>query len=401
MGYSCQLFDSIEQTDLDDWNRVRLGDPELFMDPRFIATVEKTMAGEGKFWTLLVYDEQNRPMASACLSLLRVDGGLLTQGLIRRLIDAIRLVWRSFLFFKVLFVGLPVSGGQQQLRIHPHADVDEVIRALEAAVSNLAKQHRTRVTVMKEFDTVDAERLAGLKRLGYVQADSLPMNHLEPGFGSFDDYCRCRHARSRRNMLQSQRKFERAGMRLVQLTGAEGADRLLTDEVHQLYEAVVHKAHSQLEILPRGFFAELARQLGRRALFTFAYQGQRIVGFTCSLRSDSIFQMMFAGLDYAVNRQGDVYFNLIYKELDYAWRHGVSDIRLGQTADTFKARLGCRQHARYFFIKPHGVLAFLRPLAGAFFPSVAVLPPQVDLSGRKPAAERDREPASFSSQVEA
>ncbi len=67
-GYSFQLSASIDETNLDDWNSLRDGDGDVFLAPGFIAAVERSMGGEVKSWTLVVYDEKYRPAAAACLS---------------------------------------------------------------------------------------------------------------------------------------------------------------------------------------------------------------------------------------------------------------------------------------------------------------------------------------------
>jgi hypothetical protein len=65
---------------------------------------------------------------------------------------------------------------------------------------------------------------------------------------------------------------------------------------------------------------------------------------------------LFCGLDYAVAHDADLYFNLMYHQLDDALRRRPERIAVGQTADMFKARLGCRPAPRYFYVKPGRLL---------------------------------------------
>jgi hypothetical protein len=119
----------------------------------------------------------------------------------------------------------------------------------------------------------------------------------------------------------------------------------------------------------------LARNLGEQAVFSFAYLRDRIVGFGCSLHAGPTFQMLFVGLDYEVNRQSDLYFNLCYQELDFAMRHGAQTIVMGQTADTFKSRLRCGQRPLWFFVKLRGRCGFiLRWFAHFLFPPAKPAP---------------------------
>ena len=51
----------------------------------------------------------------------------------------------------------------------------------------------------------------------------------------------------------------------------------------------------------------------------------------------------------AANHERDLYFNLMYAELDHGLRSGVRVLHVGQASDTFKARLGCRLRPLHLF----------------------------------------------------
>ncbi len=368
-GYTFRLSESIDETNLEDWNSLRDGDRDVFMAPGFIAAVEQSMGREVKCWTLVVYDEKHRPAATACLSLMPTDGAILMQGFLRRGTQAIRRVWRRYLYFNVLFLGLPVSAGQSHLRIRPDANIPQVLATIETVLDRLARQHGAWLTVLKEFTPSESNLLDGLRRHGYLRVESVPMNCLDVHYRDFDDFCRSRSGGARHNLRRSVRKFDEAGLRVVQISGGEGADKLYSDEVHRLYESVWDRAKSRLEKLPAEFFRLLARNLGAQAVFSFAYLRDRIVGFGCSLRAGPNFHMLFVGLDYDVNGQSELYFNLCYKELDFAMRHGLQTIFMGQTADVFKSRLRCYHQPLCFFAKLRGRFGFLlRWFAHLFFP---------------------------------
>jgi hypothetical protein len=77
-------------------------------------------------------------------------------------------------------------------------------------------------------------------------------------------------------------------------------------------------------------------------------RASKIVAFGWCLQGPNSYHMMYAGLDFALNDEMDLYFNLHYAALDRALRSGVSRIEFGVTADAFKARLGCYAEPLYF-----------------------------------------------------
>jgi len=369
--YGCRLWDSIRQTDLEDWERLRQGAGDPFMDPRFVEAVERSMGPEARFWTLIVDDERGRPAASACVSLLRVDAALLADARTRSVVHVVRRLFPGFLNFRLLCVGLPVSASQSHLRIREDVDVEEALRAIDSVLLDLARRHGAALIVLKEFDPRETDRLAGLDRLGYLRADSLPTHRLDGGFGSFDGLVAALRSKYRRNIRGSQHKFERSGLRVTHVTGREGADLRFTDEVHRLYLAVLEHADHVLERLPAEFFREFCRRLGEQAVLTLVEADDRVVAWCLSLLSESSYSLLVMGMDYEAKAAGDVYFNVIFHALDYGMRQGAKEIWIGPNSEGFKSRLGCRQESRCVYVKGRGLLGRLLPaVSGRLLPAV-------------------------------
>jgi hypothetical protein len=78
---------------------------------------------------------------------------------------------------------------------------------------------------------------------------------------------------------------------------------------------------------------------------------------------------MYSGVDYALNGDGDLYFNL---DIDQALRAGADQLHLGQTSDSFKSRLGSRTQPLWFYARARSTAAnrLLRWLAPLAFPRV-------------------------------
>ena len=121
--------------------------------------------------------------------------------------------------------------------------------------------------------------------------------------------------------------------------------------MHRLYLAVHERAEVKLELLPAEFFRQLAARCGDCVRLTAVLQGPRIVAFAWGILFGNAYQNVFVGLDYQLNDEFDLYFNLMASDLDHALRLGAAEIQTGQTADVFKSRLGCRGQPRYVYAK--------------------------------------------------
>jgi hypothetical protein len=108
MASTYRVVDSIDRVDLTAWERVcsACGSP-IFMDPRFITAVEVSMKQSCRFWYVIVYDDNSRPVACACLSAITIDladvAGPRMASAMRRLPETLS----KFQKLKALICGLP------------------------------------------------------------------------------------------------------------------------------------------------------------------------------------------------------------------------------------------------------------------------------------------------------
>ena len=374
--YSISLAPSIDERDADEWLFACGGRADAVMDPRFLRAVERSMGAETRFYNVVVRDAAGTPAAAAFLSLYSIDGLLLAPQPWKKAVARLRLLWPHFLQVPVLFCGCPVSTGESHLRIRPGADAHAVLRQLDRLLMRLARTEGAQFIVFKEFGPEQSLQTDSLPSLGYVRADSLPMNGFPTRFRDFDHVCASFRSRYRNQLLRSRKKFERSGLRVVHLRGGRGVEALYTEDVHGLYLAVLNRAEVKLECLPAEFFRELARQFLDDAAFTLIYQDQRVVAFMCGVFHEGAYLNLFCGFDYELNDETDLYFNLMYEDLDYALRRGVHSIHVGQTANDFKSRMGCFLEPRCFYVKAR--LSALQPLLRAasphLFPPASPIP---------------------------
>lgn len=367
MGITCKVY-HFTGTDLPwaDWEQVRqqaAGDT-VTMGQRFLHCVECSISNPDKMWYVLVYDD-GRPLASACLSSMSVDLGIIAGPGVQRFLGRVRKLFPPFLILRVLFCGLPISLGQKSLLFTREADTAVILPLLDELVVKLAHNNRTQFAVYKEHGEGDLQDLAPLTRYGYRRAESLAMHVFKEPFQNFTHYLSNLNSHYRYDIRRSLRKMERAGVQTMRWTDPVEIRRHYTAEEHQLYLAVVQKSETQLEILPLTFFHKLTRQFPGEVALTALLRDRKIVAFNWSLHTDNKYQFMFCGINYQLNNQLDLYFNLMYIELDHALQAGTSEIKVGQTAPAFKVRLGCTQRPLHMYIKGSGL--FSRMLLASCF----------------------------------
>jgi predicted N-acyltransferase len=354
----CQVHESIAGVDRDEWRRVcRLGGGTIFMDPRFVAAAERSLSDRSRFWQVVVSDETDgEVVACACLSTFRLDLSLLAEPALKLWLARLRKLRPALARPKILFCGLPVSVGRNQLALTPRVDPSEIVRALDTVMEKIAAREDVDYLILKEFSEAESRGLDVLASLGYSKAESPVRHTFPPGFATFADYCNALKSHARNDIRRSQKKFQAARLRHVFLRGEREIRPLYTDEVHRLYRAVVDGADAVLEMLPVEFFHELLGQFDEQVFLTVILRDEEIVAFNWGLLDDENASFLFCGIDYALNRECDLYFNLMYLATDDAMRSGATRISVGQTSDSFRARLGCAHEKLFFFIKPRKFL---------------------------------------------
>ena len=154
-------------------------------------------------------------------------------------------------------------------------------------------------------------------------------------------------------------KADAAGLRYERLTDTAAILRLYSPDLHRLYEAVALGSKHRLELLPISFFLGMARRLPGLVGLTVVFVGDRVAAFNWNILHEGVYHFLFAGLDYDLNASADLYFNLMYAEMDFAFRESAQRLIFGQTADDFKLRLGCTQEPRYFYVASRSRVASL------------------------------------------
>lgn len=370
MTMSSTLFESIDDVPPGVWEAACGSRTTCFTDRAFLKAVEEGLPAGARVFHILISDPTGRPTAAASLCVLPIDALLLAGPRLRRVVGWCRRVIPRFGHFRLMCCGVPVSAGQSQVGFADGADRGQVILELDRLLRSLARREKAGMIVFKEFEDDDLAATEVLRSQGYMRGDSPPMYNMARPFPDFEGYCAALRSHYRADIRRSQRKFGQAECQVVHLRDPAEIVRLYTPEVHQLYEAVVAKSEVKLELLPIAFFHRLTERLQGRVTLTAVSRGGRIVAFNWGMACGSEYHFLFCGIDYEENAAADLYFNLMYHQLDLAFRSGAQVVWFGQTADAFKTRVGCAGSPRYFYARGTGPLRawLIRRAAGLLGP---------------------------------
>lgn len=353
--YKCRVFNTIDEVDHEAWRRVcEQAQASVFLDPRFAAAVETGMKENCRFWYVIV-DGDDGPAACACLTATTIN-----------LLDFTdpRLAWvirygpglSRFRQLKVLLCSLPGSPGDKSIAFASRRADPAVLDALDAVMDRLAAENDVDAVIYKEFAPSDLDTMQPLLSRGYRCVEIPAMHCLEPSFGNFAEYCAALRANYRMQITRSAKKLRKSGIEVRVLTDPQDILKVYTPDVHAMYCEMVGKSDLKVEVLTIEYYRQLTVRLAGQIELVTLMRDSKIVGFGWCLRDVSTYHMMYAGIDYDLNQQFDLYFNLMYAGFDRALRAGVAKINVGQTATAFKSRMGCYSEPRYVYMKGVGPL---------------------------------------------
>ena len=352
VAYSYRIFNSIEHVELSEWQRVRSAcNGSIVMDPRFIASVETSMKQVERFWYIILYDENGAPVACTSVSAMTVDLVDFADPALARIIRLTPLKFSRWRHSKLLIGGLPIGTGQHALALTQPSASGQILPVLDKVICDLATEVQADAILYKEFAEGDLTWTEPLLDLGYHRLQTPPSYSFRLAFDDFAQYCAALRARYRLQINNSRRKLTDAGLDITVLSDPEEILEAYTSEVHALYHQMADRAAIKVEVLPVELLHQLAMRLNGQIELLVIRKDARILAFASCLHAQSTYYTMYAGLDYRLNHEFDLYFNLLYALLEQGLQKRVSTIVFGIGADGVKARIGCSAEPLYVFVK--------------------------------------------------
>jgi hypothetical protein len=187
---------SIRDCSAEVWNSVAAQSGNVFMEHGFIAAVEEAFSEEVRFEHVVTYDD-GRAIACGSLCAFPFDLDLLADGALRKLTTGWRRLFPTSLKLNVIFCGLPVSVGSNQLAFATGANTELVLGVVHRLATSFARRVSAPFVIFKEFSAAECRATSALDSLNYRRFSSPPMNLLDRGFADFDVYSHSLRSRYR------------------------------------------------------------------------------------------------------------------------------------------------------------------------------------------------------------
>lgn len=309
------VFEHARDVPMGFWER---GFSDCWKDFQYYDLIEQTMRCGFDYRYLLVFDENDRPIALQPLLLASQDLAISAGARIARLVAKLRTHWPHFLKSRVALAGCLVGDGKMGTM-----ESDETAAPLVAeAVEKYAGSIGIRLVGFKDFPARTRSAFSSLNHAGYSRVTGFPPLILDLNFASFEEYATKQLSRATRKNLR--RKFRSADDASPAISFEVWTDaEQIIEEIYPLYLAVAETSAIQFEIFTREYFLEAGRSAPGKFRYFIWRQGSRAVAFSFCTVWDGTLYDNDIGLDYSVAYELNLYYVTFRDLLNWALANGL------------------------------------------------------------------------------
>lgn len=370
------------------WDRLDTGN--IFLSSQYLRALHAappvqmrfryfTIWKEGRLCGIM-YTQQDKFRARESISYHRdTDLGPVRPGLITRVRNALA----ARVSFTTLLCGNSLVTGSHGFNFTPEVpDADRWCIAdhiLHRLVRILRSEGvRVRLLFVKDFVQPAVDRLLmnpSTRMYHGFHAQPSMVFHVDAAWKSFDDYMAALSAKYRVRNKRAFKKCEGIQRRELTLNDLER----YKDRIIAYYRAIADHASFNLFILNPEYFISVKQHLGDAYRVYGYFDCEKLIAFYSFMLNGDEIEAHFLGYEEEVNKEHQLYLNMLLDMIAYGIRSGVQRIVFGRTAMEIKSSVGARPEYMYFFLQYQSV--WINPFVTRVY---RMLEPEVKWIARSP-----------------
>lgn len=135
--------------------------------------------------------------------------------------------------------------------------------------------------------------------------------------------------------------------------------KLYCSDIYQLYLQVFNQAKFKLVKLPEYYFFDVMTKFPNSFYMDAWFLNGKMVSFASGYCLPEEVEAHYIGFDYELNKEYELYQNLLYSYIEQAISTQKKRINLGRTAAEIKTTVGAKPHELICYIKPQNTVSKL------------------------------------------
>jgi hypothetical protein len=380
--YSFTFYDSILAVNPFEWQAL-CDKRNFFLGREYLTLLERLHGSQLAMRYVIVY-RKHQPVLAVYFQVIdfkaHVFGNLVAdqisdlQSKRLKLFDRYVSKYKDEVIMRLVTCGNNFVSGEHGF-VYDDIKKEEAFRLLEKITGVISKEEKLRgtisATLVKDFykrSLPKTEVLQENKFIEFMVEPNMIVN-IPPDVKSVQEYV-ARFSKKYRNRAKS---IFKAGAAVERRDLDADAVKKHNKTIYRLYNNVFANAKFKLVKLSEEYFCEMKKNFSESFFVTGYFLENRLVAFDSGYYLDAhTLEAHYIGLDYELNKQHELYQNILYCFIDKAIVSGRRHLNLGRTAAEIKSTVGARAHDLVCYIKPQNTvskvilkpfISFLQPAA--------------------------------------
>lgn len=368
-NFAFAVYDSIAMVNVEHWNSVVNYGSEFLKIP-YLTVLENEHPDNMRFHYAIIYDAKT-PVAIAYFqvvdftsegfgSLIELENSEISCAItdylkkhftnhLKRSADKINM--------RLLICGNAFISGEHGFTYSPQIDKTEVFDALADVIYRIGRAEKLRgkiaAILVKDFYTSEknaSDELREFKYYDFLVEPNMIVNIVWKTFSEYLNAMSKKYRNRAKGIIKKGEVIER------KMFSPEDI-RANSKQIQLLYNNVHLKAKFRLASLSVAYFAELKKVLKEDFIFIAYYQNEKMIGFRTSFILNRSVEAHFIGLDYSLNKELDLYQNILYDYVKEAIDKNAEQLFLGRTASEIKTTVGAEAEQLTCYIRHRNPLS--------------------------------------------
>jgi hypothetical protein len=367
-NYTFTFYESMIEVDKTAWNEVLLG-TNFFLTTDYLQLIENLHKPQIAHRYAIVY-QHKKPVFICCFQVIDFTAdvfGELVESQITdltsnrlKLFDKYIDKYKDHVVMRVVTCGNNFVSGEHCFAYSKKINREDAFFVLEKISNVVSKEEKLRgtisATLIKDFYADRLPKTKTLEENKFIEFIVEPNMAIEipEKLVDLNDYVALYSKKYRnraKNIFKDGAQITKKNLLLEEIKTHQ-------KQLYKLYENVFMHAKFKLVKLAENYFYEMKNNFSDSFFVTGYFLENELVGFDSGYYlSDDLLEAHYIGVDYEVNKEHELYQNILYHFIELAITHKKKHLNLGRTASEIKSTVGAKAHQLVCYIKPQNTVS--------------------------------------------
>lgn len=382
--FAFALYESVSMINKEHWNKVVVHGSEFLQLP-FLTVLEKEHPDNMHFHYAIIY-ESNQPIAISYFQVIDFSSESFGSNVVEPTENEFSCVITNYLKkyltnhliksadrinMRLLICGNAFVSGEHGFTCVPEVDKTDAVDALADVIYRISDAEKLRgkiaVVLVKDFYSSSVKHTKEFSEYKYHDFLVEPNMVLDIHWDTFDEYLDAmskKYRKRAKSIVKKGAEIERKNFSVEDI-------KTNSKQLLKLYNNVHLKAKFRMASLTPSYFAEMKNVLGDKFNFVGYYHEQKLIGFRSTFILENEIEAHFVGLDYSINKELELYQNILYDYVKDSLNKKAKHLFLGRTASEIKSTLGAEAVELTCYIRHRNPLSnrIIKPFVDYLKPS--------------------------------